>query len=132
MTDEIVREEKSCECPVCKILKCECCKKFLLVVVGSFIGCSLAILLFAPKPPKMPCPKFMHGPMMERQLPPPPLMHHKSYRGEFRRDYRPPVGEFKKDYQLPIGELRYKKHMKHRNFENKRPVTELPKAENAE
>jgi len=121
MTDEIVKEEKNCECPFCKIVKCECCKKFLLVVLGSFIGCSLAILLFAPKPPKMPCPRFMpNGPMMERQLPPPaPYMHHKDFRGEFRGEHR-----------LPNGEFRHKIMREHKDFGDRKP--EFPRQENAE
>ena len=39
----------------------------------------------------------MHnGPIMERQLPPPPFMHHKMHRGDFKRIHKVPMGEFER------------------------------------
>ncbi len=78
MTEEkinVVAEEKhECNCPVCKILRSDCTKKFLLVVLASFIGCSLAILAFAPKK-HQPLPPYPHAPYMQnfdRPMPPAP------------------------------------------------------------
>ncbi len=78
MTEEknSVLEEKNCNCPVCKFLKSDCTKKFFAVVLASFIGCSLAILVFAPK--KHQRPPRHHAPYMrviDRPLPPPMYRH---------------------------------------------------------
>lgn len=121
MTDEVVvNEEKKCDCICCKIVKSECFRKFLAMLLASFLGCSLAILLFAPRPPKMPFPGFMRKcPMMERQFPPAPYMHHNGFKGEFKRHHRPPMGEFK-----------YREM--HKEFRGEKPLTETPQTDVAE
>lgn len=133
MTDEVLNEEKQCNCICCKLWKSECFRKFLMTLLASFIGCSLAILLFAPKPPKMPCPKFMHkGPMMERPLPPPPYMHHRDFRGgEFKRHHRPPMGEFKHKGMPDKFNKNFKDRIppERKKFDAPRPVKELPQPE---
>ena len=100
----VVEEKKECNCPVCKLLKSDCTKKFVAMTLASFIGCSLAILLFAPKkPPRMhkcppPCIK-----MWDRQVPPPhfrkfdrPMPHH-IYKSEMKRYGEFRKGDFRKD-----------------------------------
>lgn len=134
MTDEIVKDEKECNCICCKILKSDCFKKFLMVLLASFIGCSLAILLFVPRPPKMPCYKFRHvRPMMERQLPP-PYMHHRDFRGgEFKKMHRPPMGEFDRNGRPESfdrnGDFK-NKPPRPQNIDKLKPVKELPQTEN--
>ena len=133
MTDEIVKNEKECNCICCKILKSECFRKFLMTLLASFIGCSLAVLLFAPKPPKIPCHRFMHkGPMMERPFPPQPYMHHRDFRGgEFKRHHRPPMGNFERK-GIPErfeNKLNDRRVPERKNFDAKRPVKELPQPE---
>ena len=136
MTDENLTNEKECNCICCKILKSEGCKKFLLTVLASFIGCSLAILLFVPKPPKMPCHKFMRkGPMMERPLPA-PYMHHKDFRGDFKRMHRPPMGEFERRgpqerFNAPA-DFKGKPLPERKDFNGPKPIKNLPLNENAE
>ena len=92
MTEELkVVEEKECNCPVCKLLKSDCTKKFIATVLASFIGCSLAILLFAPKkPPRIhKCPP-PHVKMWDKQIPPHyrdfqrPMPYH-MYKSEWKR-----------------------------------------------
>lgn len=97
MTDEnlnVVETEKTkeCNCPVCKLLKSDGLKKFLAVTLASFIGCSLAILVFAPKKhfphPKRPHPPYMR--MIDRPMPPHNDFRnfdgprHKEFRGEHK------------------------------------------------
>ncbi|MCR4881780.1 MAG: hypothetical protein K6A44_07510 [bacterium] len=74
MSEEIKKceeKEEKC-CCLCKIIKCETCKKFLIVTIGTFIGGFCALSLFAAlhKPPMMGhfgAPQFRYGgPMMER------------------------------------------------------------------
>ena len=135
MSDEKLTNEKECNCICCRILKSECFKKFLLTVLASFIGCAIAVILFAPKPPKMPCPRFMNGPMMERQLPP-PMYHHKDFRGDFKRMHKPPTGEF--DRRGPQERFNRPSDFKGRplperkDFGNVKPVKDLPLNGNAE
>lgn len=113
MPDEnlnVVEVEKTeCNCPVCKLLKSDGLKKFLAVVLASFIGCSLAILAFAPKKhhpfPKRPFPPCMK--MMDRPMPPAPHefkridgpgTHHKEFRRgphDFKRDFKHPKAPVK-------------------------------------
>ena len=73
MSEEIKtveKEEKTC-C-VCNLIKCESCRKFLIVALGTFVGGFCALSLFAAlhKPPMMGHPmghQFRHGsPQMER------------------------------------------------------------------
>lgn len=113
MTDEklnVAVEEKECNCPVCKFLKSDCLKKFTAVTLASFIGCSLAILVFAPKKhhphPKRPHPPYMR--VMDRPLPPP---------GEFRHFDRHGGPEFR-------GEAPRHKEFKgeHKKFKNVKPL----------
>lgn len=103
----VVEEKKDCNCPVCKLLKSDCTKKFLTMTLASFIGCSLAILAFAPKkPPRMykcppPCMK-----MMDRPFPPHHFkdfnrpMHPRMHKGDMKRH-----GEFKV-YRIQKDEFR--------------------------
>jgi len=122
MSDEQIKvEEKECNCICCKILKSDCTKKFLSVVLASFIGCSLALLVFAPKPHHRglcPCPRMEFR--MDRPLP--PVMH----RGfDVRPDFRGERKHF--DY------ARCKKHGK--DFRGKkidRPDFRFEKFENFE
>lgn len=121
MTDEnlnVVAEEKECKCPVCTFLKSDGLKKFLAVVLASFIGCSLAILAFAPKK-HYPHPKRPHAPymrVMDRPLPPPGEFRHiqghggPEFRGEVprRHEFRA-EGPCKKDFR---GEHQKIKHDK--------------------
>lgn len=85
-----VEEPKKCNCPICTFLRSDELKKFLAVILASFIGCSLAILVFAPKKhfpnPKRPHPPYMR--MIDRPLPPP---------GEFRDFDRQGGPEFRRD-----------------------------------
>lgn len=100
MSEELkVVEEKECNCVVCKVLKSDCTKKFVAMTLASFIGCSLAILAFAPKkPPRMhKCPP-PYVKMLDRQVPPPhfrnfdrPMQNHIN-KGEMKRH-----GEFRND-----------------------------------
>lgn len=91
MTEEnlnvVVDDKKECNCPICKILRSDEAKKFLAVVLASFIGCSLALVVFAPKkhhyPPRNQAPCMR---MMDRPLPP---------QGEYRDRQLPPQGEFR-------------------------------------
>lgn len=114
MTDEnlnVVVAEKECNCPVCAFLRSDCLKKFLAVVLASFIGCSLAILAFAPKKhhpnPQRPHPPYMRT--MDRPLPPPGEFRHfkhhggPAFRGEMPRhkDFRGEHKKFKHVKQLP-------------------------------
>jgi len=95
MSDEQVKaKEKDCNCICCKILKSECTKKFLATVLASFIGCSLALLAFAPpKPYRDHCPK----PPMEYRMdrPCPQMMQKFENRHEFRGD-RPNFENYKR------------------------------------
>lgn len=105
MTDEnlnVVVEEKECNCPVCKFLKSDCLKKFIAVILASFIGCSLAILAFAPKK-HHPQPRHPHQPymrVMDRPLPPPAEFRHFDRHGgpEFRGE-APRHHEFKGEHK---------------------------------
>ena len=85
-----VQEQKKCDCPSCTCLRSDELKKFLAVILASFIGCSLAILVFAPKKhfphSKRPHPPYMR--VMDRPLPPP---------GEFRDFDRQGGPEFRRD-----------------------------------
>ena len=135
MSDENLTQEKECNCICCKILKSDCFKKFLLTVLASFIGCSLAVILFVPKPPKMPCPRFMYkGPMMERQLPPPYMYHHKDFRGDFRRMHKAPIGEFNRrgPQERFNGDFKGRPLSERKDFGNVKPVKNVPLNENAE
>lgn len=72
MTEEI----KTCDCKEKCIKKL---KEWAFITSAVFVGALLAILLSAnilrPKCPA-PCPMMdFYGPRMERQLPPPPMMH---------------------------------------------------------
>lgn len=72
-----VEEKNECNCPICKVLRSEETKKFLAVILASFIGCSLAILVFAPKK-HYTVPRH-HAPYMkviDRPLPPPGAFRH--------------------------------------------------------
>ena len=106
MTDENVKvteteDTTQCNCPVCKVLRSEETKKFLAVILASFIGCSLAILVFAPKRhhrmyrPLPQCRQFM-----DRPIPPAYQMHN------FRRVERIAIPEFKGEHPAQRGELR--------------------------
>ncbi|MCM1010592.1 MAG: hypothetical protein NC390_06930 [Fusobacterium sp.] len=84
----MTEETKECNCVVCKFLKSEGLKKFAAVTLASFIGCSLAILAFAPKK-HHPHPKRPHAPymrVMDRPMPP---------QGEFRHIQRHGGPEFR-------------------------------------
>lgn len=112
MTEEnlnvVVEENKECNCVVCKALKSDCLKKFLAVVLASFIGCSLALLAFAPKK-HHPMPRH-HAPymrVMDRPLPPP---------GEFRRMDRPVHPEFRGN------------HPRHKEFRREHKDIKAPEA----
>ena len=68
MTEEIKTEEKKeCECG-CDC-KCEALKKFLLMVLASFLGTLVALCLFtAAIKPKMPPMPQMRGPVPMQQF----------------------------------------------------------------
>lgn len=104
-----VEEKKECNCPVCKLLKSDCTKKFLGVVLASFIGCSLAILAFAPKKP--PCWKKMCPPPYHRMMPMPP-MHHQ---GQFHKGMHP---DFYK-YKMRKGEFKHHEGLKRPDFQKR-------------
>lgn len=106
MTDEklnvVVEEKKECNCIVCKLLKSDCLKKFAAVTLASFIGCSLALLAFAPKK-HHPMPRHPHAPyvkMMDRPMPP-----HREFRNFERqggpefRGQRPRHHEFRGEHR---------------------------------
>ena len=102
MTEEkinVVDEKVECNCPVCKFLKSDCTKKFIAMTLASFIGCSLAILAFAPKKPahfkKCP-PPYMK--MYDRPIPPPEFhkYHHKMKYHQFKKDDFRRDGDFKR------------------------------------
>ena len=71
MSEEIKKVEEKC-CCVCKFVKCEECKKFLIVALGTFVGafCALSLFFALHKPPMMGPHHGHHmrhgGPMMER------------------------------------------------------------------
>ena len=99
----VVEEKKECNCPVCNLLKSDCTKKFVAMTLASFIGCSLAILAFAPKkPPRMhkcppPCVK-----MWDKKIPPHfrdynRPTHYYMYKGEMKRHGEFRKGDFRKD-----------------------------------
>ena len=101
MSEEI----KNCEeekCCVCKLIKCETCKKFLVVALGTFVGGFCALSLFAAlhKPPMMgphPGTHFRYGgPMMERGFGHKPHHFHKG--GKF---HRPDFVKFKEMQKGP-------------------------------
>lgn len=76
MTEEIKKEEEAKNCCVCELVKCETCRKFLIVTVGTFVGmfCAMSLFFTLHKPPMMMphAQHFGHGaPMMER-----PMGHH--------------------------------------------------------
>ena len=82
----VEKEEK--ECCVCKLIRCENCKKFLVVALGTFVGVFCALSLFTavnkPMMPPTPHPFFNQGaPMIEM------TMHRRHHFGE---------GEFKKHH----------------------------------
>ena len=96
MSEEIKKcEEEKC-CCVCKLIKCETCKKFLIVAVGTFVGGFCALSLFAAlhKPPMMH--PGMHRPFhndfprMERPF---KHHHHHFYKGEFKKFPAPQMME---------------------------------------
>lgn len=89
MTEEIREEKHTCGCEKREL------KRFLLTILGSFLGCLVALCLYGatikPQPPIMP-----HPPRMEKVG-----FHHQfkgPQRGDFHRMKRPPEGIHK---QLP-------------------------------
>ena len=121
-----VEEKKECNCPVCKILKSDCTKKFLATILASFIGCSLAILAFLPRPNfvnKRPCPPPPYVKMYDRQMPPrefrgydrqvpPEFRMGKRHHGEFsRRHHNPEFKRHHRDFKGPRGEFRPERPM---------------------
>lgn len=85
MTDEI----KTCDCKERALKKLG---EFCFIAGAVFIGVLLAILLSASiLKPKCPPPGMMgpYYPRIERQLPPPPMMHHRHAAKDF---YRGPRG----------------------------------------
>ena len=75
MTEENCERHNKCEC----LCQSELFKKFLIVMVGTFLGVFFALSLFAYlHKPQAPCPCMMHGwgmrPPMEYQM-----YHHHYY-----------------------------------------------------
>ena len=97
MSEEIKATEEK-DCCVCKLIKCESCRKFLIVALGTFVGVFCALSLFAAlhKPPVMgpvPGPQFRHGvPQMERGFRP----HHP----HFNKGAMPNKEEFRKHHEM--------------------------------
>ncbi len=81
MTEEVkdeIREEKTEEC-VCKIVK-----KILIIALGSFLGCLVALFVFkAAVKPKFP-PMPMKAPFEVQQIEHGKFQHHKGMRPEMR------------------------------------------------
>jgi len=89
MTDEInteIKEEKRCGCDK-KALKI-----FLLNILGSFLGCLVALCLYnaAVRPQMPPCPMKAPCPIQQ--------MHHQKDFGQ-HKDFRGHKPEFKKDFK---------------------------------
>lgn len=82
--EEIREEKKTCNCDKREL------RRFLLTILGSFLGCLVALCLFGavnkPQspvvPPCPPCPPRFEAPMPPHHLDC-PCMHH---RGDFRPD----------------------------------------------
>lgn len=116
---ENVKEEKTCNCPVCQFFRSDCTKKFFATILASFIGCSLALVVFTPFPRhigKKPCPPPQMR-MYDRQMPPRdfrgfhrpmPPQFDKDFRrgGDFRKPHREFRGEFRKHHRGFSGEGR--------------------------
>ena len=96
MSEEIKAAEEK-DCCVCKLIKCESCRKFLIVALGTFVGAFCALSLFAAlhKPPMMgmqQAHQFRHGgPQMERGFRP----HH-----HFNHGAMPNKESFKKHHEM--------------------------------
>ncbi len=104
MTEDI----KTCDCKEKVINKL---KEFVFISGAVFVGATFAILLSVNiLRPKCPCPGGMMGPFprIERQLPPPPMMHPKAYhRGEIKGYHDGPRFEGHREYR---GDYRINKH----------------------
>lgn len=91
MSEEIkeeLRDEKKCNCDKKEL------NRFLLTILGSFLGCLVALCLYGatvkpqpPQPAPMPCAlNKMHNPgIVEHNGP-----HHDFHRKDFRRDFKGP------------------------------------------
>lgn len=138
---EVADDTQKCNCPICKFLRSDDLKKFLAVVLASFIGCSIALLVFAPKkhhPGPRPIPPYER--MMDRPMPPIPHQDFRNYnnptpydyRGEHRmppRDYRGHHNDgIKKHYQ----KLTNKWQNKHRDLKSPDRPTPEPQPVKAE
>ena len=80
---ENVEETKECNCDLC--CKCEALKKFLLLVLASFLGTLVALCLFsAVVKPKMPPMPLMRGPVPMMQVEHGKFDHHRDFNPEMR------------------------------------------------
>lgn len=80
MKTENVEEKKECDCDCC--CKCEALKKFLLLVLASFLGTLVALCLFtAVVKPKLPPMPLMRGPV--------PMMQVEQGRFDRHHDFNP-------------------------------------------